>query len=506
MERIGKKLKEGLDSLRNTLKQWRGIEGDSEQEPLSLLRRLKIYIEKLNHISWKSPRVIYSGAAVFALLVVGTVYLLTTTPAVRVVVNGQPLGYVATAEELEKILEKALNTQGEKENIFFKDAQTDDTVVYKKLRIGKKTFSKNQVAFNDLAQVITPYINGCRLHIGEDLDIKLVSRDEANRVLASFIEHYAAASDQNTVTSVEFDQDVVLVDEKVHPLDLKTEEEALAVLLAGKSQAKEYVVQPDDSLWLIARKNGILIQDILDANKGLTENSILHQGDVLKLAKMEPYINIVVKGQRTQTEKVSFQTITERDNSLANNKTVVKQEGQAGEKQVTVAYVEKNGVSVERTVLKEEVTKKPVNKVVVQGPVVVASASTGGISRGSGVVNGIQWPLSGPINSSYGYRGREFHTGIDIGAKTGTPYYAAASGKVVSAGWNGGYGYMVLIDHGNGVATRYAHSTRLAVSAGATVTQGQCIGYVGATGRASGPHLHFEIIINGSTVNPANYR
>jgi murein DD-endopeptidase MepM/ murein hydrolase activator NlpD len=124
--------------------------------------------------------------------------------------------------------------------------------------------------------------------------------------------------------------------------------------------------------------------------------------------------------------------------------------------------------------------------------------------------SGLIWPVSGPITSPYGPRclpngDCSFHPGIDIGASSGTPIRAAASGTVISAGWLGGYGNLVVIDHGNGLATAYAHQSSMAVGNGAAVSQGQVIGYVGCTGYCFGPHLHFEVRVNGEPVNPLGY-
>ncbi|AWB09582.1 peptidase M23 family [Thermodesulfobium acidiphilum] len=121
------------------------------------------------------------------------------------------------------------------------------------------------------------------------------------------------------------------------------------------------------------------------------------------------------------------------------------------------------------------------------------------------------WPASGPITSPFGPRFdpylhvQSFHTGIDIGAEYGSPIVAADSGRVVYSGWYDGYGKAIIIDHGGGVSTLYAHASRLIAYVGENVRQGQVIGYVGDTGYATGPHLHFEIRINGKPVNPLLY-
>jgi murein DD-endopeptidase MepM/ murein hydrolase activator NlpD len=119
--------------------------------------------------------------------------------------------------------------------------------------------------------------------------------------------------------------------------------------------------------------------------------------------------------------------------------------------------------------------------------------------------HGLIWPVNGPVTSPFGYRWGRLHAGIDIGVPYGTPIHAAASGTVVLAGWTGGYGNYTCIDHGGGLATCYAHQSSYAVSAGAQVSQGQVIGYVGSTGHSFGAHLHFEVRINGNPVDPLGY-
>lgn len=122
------------------------------------------------------------------------------------------------------------------------------------------------------------------------------------------------------------------------------------------------------------------------------------------------------------------------------------------------------------------------------------------------------WPTTSRLITSYfGYRVHpiygttRFHAGIDIAAPYGAPIYAAESGKVILASWYDGYGYCIIIDHGDGVSTLYAHCSSIIVKKGQYVSKGQTIGYVGSTGNSTGPHLHFEVIINGNPVNPLNY-
>jgi murein DD-endopeptidase MepM/ murein hydrolase activator NlpD len=120
-------------------------------------------------------------------------------------------------------------------------------------------------------------------------------------------------------------------------------------------------------------------------------------------------------------------------------------------------------------------------------------------------VHGLIWPASGPVTSPFGYRWGRLHEGIDIGAPYGAPIVAAAAGRVIYCGWLGGYGNLTVIDHGGGLATAYGHQSSIVVACGQEVSQGQVIGYVGSTGHSTGPHLHFEVRVNGTAVDPLGY-
>ncbi|MBQ2937547.1 MAG: M23 family metallopeptidase [Clostridia bacterium] len=165
---------------------------------------------------------------------------------------------------------------------------------------------------------------------------------------------------------------------------------------------------------------------------------------------------------------------------------------------VAKLYVEPKKITVASN------TKTVVNKTST-GTVNTATTISGGkVGLGVPLVK----PVSGIISSRFGVRSNirsSAHTGLDIATSTGTPISAASSGTVTFAGWKGSYGYLAVITHGNGVQTYYGHCNKLYVSAGQTVSQGQTIATVGSTGNSTGPHLHFEIRVNGVAYNPQNY-
>lgn len=152
-----------------------------------------------------------------------------------------------------------------------------------------------------------------------------------------------------------------------------------------------------------------------------------------------------------------------------------------------------------------------------QAAAAAAAQSSGGGGGGSDYYQPVSgsgaliWPVNGVVTSPYGYRTHPifgttiYHSGMDIGVDYGTPVHAADGGVVVEAGWISGYGYAVIIDHGNGLSTLYGHNQELAVSEGQSVSQGQVIAYAGSTGNSTGPHVHFEVRANGDPVDPSAY-
>jgi murein DD-endopeptidase MepM/ murein hydrolase activator NlpD len=135
----------------------------------------------------------------------------------------------------------------------------------------------------------------------------------------------------------------------------------------------------------------------------------------------------------------------------------------------------------------------------------LTQVQSSGATDGTPSSHGLIWPVSGPVTSPFGYRWGRLHAGIDIGVPSGTPIHAAAAGAVALAGWESGYGNYTCIDHGGGLATCYAHQSSIGVSVGQHVEQGQVIGLTGCTGHCLGPHLHFEVRINGVPVDPLGY-
>ncbi len=282
--------------------------------------------------------------------------------------------------------------------------------------------------------------------------------------------------------------------------------EMIELLNSDVSAERTYTIKAGDSPTLIASKHGIPYKEFKKLNPTLEKRCMI--GDEALIAKSEPFLSVKVTKEENYVEDIPYTVETTNDSSKNVGYTKVVQEGQNGSREVTamVSYVD--GIEDTREIMMSNTLEEPVTKKVIKGTKVVYSSGSGYIqgSTGSGKVSGnFIWPVGGSggkISCYYGSRG---HRGLDIAAPYGTAIVASASGRVVVSGWYYSYGKCVVIDHGNGVRTLYAHNSTLNVSVGQYVSQGQKIAGCGSTGYSTGNHCHFEVQVNGGTRNPLNY-
>ena len=209
--------------------------------------------------------------------------------------------------------------------------------------------------------------------------------------------------------------------------------------------------------------------------------------------------------QRTKVTKAKVETVTRTIAARTAEVRAEKERLLISEKGLSQAKGNKRERLADVRQSKEEYLHEVAGILAANAQVTATIQSSGSSSYDSSPSSsGLIWPVSGPVVSGYGMRWGRMHMGIDIAVGYGTPIHAAASGTVIFAGWMGGYGNFVIVDHGGGLSTAYAHQSSIAVGGGA-VSQGQVLGYVGCTGHCFGPHLHFEVRINGSAVDPLGY-
>lgn len=300
------------------------------------------------------------------------------------------------------------------------------------------------------------------------------------------------------ILTMDFSEDVEIVEAYLPESQLTELSEAIDRVTKEQETASEYEVVQGDTLSEIAIKVNIPMDRIIEMNDSLEdERSTLQIGQKLVITVPEPELSVVRVEENYYEEIYDAEVIYIENDNWYTNQQVVHQQPSAGFRRVVADVSFLNDREVERDILKEEILMEAVAKVVERGtkipPTYIRPISGGRQSSGFG-----KRPAPKKGASTY-------HKGIDWATPTGTPVYASCGGTVTRAGWGSGYGYVVYIDHEDGRQTRYGHLSKVLVSVGDTVKQGERIALSGNTGVSTGPHLHFEILINGTQVNPLKY-
>ncbi len=317
---------------------------------------------------------------------------------------------------------------------------------------------------------------------------------------------------EREIKNLDFQENVTIRNVYVDKNDILTADEAENVLLGNTQETLEYELQEGDNIWDLAMKYGTTMEHILEINPQIEDETKMQIGEVIKLEVPDPILSITTVTETTYKELIPAKIQYVEFSDLYKDETKVYREGNDGMKEVTVDVTKVNGKEVSRKMVSEKVLKEAKIKVIAYGtkekPKVTQSTSSGGASTSVSSSARFMHPLNGrgTISSTYGSRWGTFHYGLDFAAPAGTPIYASAGGKVIYSGYNnGGYGKLIIIDHGNGYQTYYAHCSSLYVNVGESVSQGQNIAGVGTTGNSTGNHLHFEVRVGGTPVNPYGY-
>ena len=422
--------------------------------------------------------------------------------ALAVQVNGQTVGYVANEATFN------LAREDVQERINYAGTDKTEWTIEPTYTISTahQVMDENQMANAILRSASDEISEGTALYLDGELTAVCADGTSLQSYISGLLAPYEDEENANVTVgfnrAVDLEQGIYFNESFQDLTDIEN-------TLSGVQQAEKiYKVQAGDTLWAIAQKNDLTFKELCALNtnfKGapLTETSNIQEGDELIVTKEEAMLEVRITKIEVKQEEIPYTTETTQSNELTKGTTKVTQEGENGLRNVTLQNVyDTNGTLLEQTVLSTEIIKEAVPKKVTVGTKKVTSSTK--YITGSGR---FIWPVP-----NYKYCSRWYssgHKGVDICAPAGTPIYATASGTVTKAGYNKagagtGYGYSVVVSHGGGYTSVYAHCLSLAVHAGQSVKQGQLIGYVGSTGRSSGNHCHFEIRLNGSYVPPQN--
>ena len=456
----------------------------------------------MNFIENTGSKKYFLGSIVVALLIAfACTFSLSTSYAV--VIDGKTMGQISSAAALNQAL--AATKEKVQQETGLEITASYNTV---EAKVGHNFFTAKMDS-TELTALLEEEVEwlapGAVININNgEIQFAVATETDGQKVLDKLKETATADLGNAVVKSVDFQEDVSIEAGNVKVSEIQSPEKILEQIQEGKEEVKTHVVEEGESFWMIAHNNDLSVDELQKLNADTVPEK-LQIGQEIVLTKQEPLVSVIVTKEVTVEETIAHSTEYKDTSSLLKGENKVVTKGSDGKKSVTYEVKEANGSTLEKNVVKEVVISEPVTEVVNRGTgsIKISSRSAYNSGGGSGT---LAWPLSSnKITSPYGTRSRGFHSGIDLAAKTGTSVYAAAGGTVELASWYYGYGNCIVINHGNGVKTRYAHLSAYKVSVGTTVSRGQLIALSGNTGNSTGPHLHFEVIVNGVTKNPVNY-
>lgn len=414
--------------------------------------------------------------------------------------NGKTLGMVKEKDDVLQITELVQSALTEDKNVdVIIDARKD--IEFERVWTGgdeetvidtSEDVLKRLTYMGDLnVKAYCIFIDGKKIGAVENKDV-------VEEVFREIEKKYTSHMDNSEVEKIEIIEDLKAEEDNISLDKVVSKDEMIDLLCTSGQKESLHTVVAGETLADVAKLYSTTEDDIIKDNPNVNREKLV-VGDKLVIKQEAPIMTVKI------TEKVTYDKVVEHEVQKTDSEDIyegyseTQQEGEDGLSKVTSRIVLVNGEQIEETPLVTTVKKEPVTEKILVG------VKERPPSVGSGKYI---WPLEAgkyTITSKFGPRWGRFHYGLDMGIPTGNKVLAADGGIVTSAGYSGGYGYLVTIDHQNGMETRYAHNSQLLVSVGDEVFQGMEIAKSGNTGNSTGPHLHFEVRVNGEAKNPLNY-
>lgn len=467
-----------------------------EAENDSKYADVKLTLGKLRS-SRRAHRAFFAGVCnvLLPLICIGVlasvaVSLTSTTYALEVSYNGKVLGYIAD----ESVYNNAVQLLRQRVLSSSEDYQSTLTPTYSMASVSKNM----QMDSEDLCEAILAdsenVENAYGLYIDGELCAAVRSYGDIQFIMQTFLDKYKTGAKGETVSFV---GETEIVNGLYSSNKIVSSEDFAKTISTERTETQLYTVKDGDTAQSIANAADMTYERLMELNEDLSETPA--EGSSVLIENTLPVLSVQTVRTETVTETIKYSKKTVKDNTQYVGYSKCTTTGKNGKRKVVQQVTEVNGVQVSRDVLSSEVIQEPVDAVYTVGTKKASKVGSGSFT----------WPVPGvrTVSSPFGQRWGRLHSGIDISTTGvyGRTVVAADSGTVTVKNSASGYGLHIIISHGNGYSTYYAHLSAVNVTSGQVVAKGQAIGRVGNSGSSTGPHLHFEIRVNNSPRNPMNY-
>ncbi len=406
--------------------------------------------------------------------------------------KGRVMGVVAEQQDVTEII-GVVNSQLSKEHGLNVQLDSDKDIQFRRVVSIGETPQDSEEVLNSLTYMQDITVSGFGIFVDGKRAGVVNNEEDAEEILSNILAEYSKPTAGVTYESINFKEEVKVEETNVKLGTVADSETVEENIMSGLEVKKGHIVEEGDTLASVAEEYDLTEAELQEQNPDAKKEGLV-LGETLTVMEKQPLVNVEVVAEVDYTKVIPFEVVEKEDDSIYEEMEEIAQEGEDGEEKIKSKITYVNGVMVSENIIDQKVTKEAVDETILIGTKEKPPTVGGGE-----YIN--PFP-GGSLSSPFGMRSSGFHEGIDIAGSTGSPLYAADGGTVTYSGYNGAYGNVIVIDHQNGQETLYAHNSALHVQVGDKVYQGQQIGLIGSTGRSTGPHVHFEIHIDGEIVDP----
>ena len=440
-----------------------------------------------------------TGLFALVIMVCGVLLTMQHYTVYEYAYNGRVLGYVKSEDSVVGLLDVAgdhMSSNNDGAHIKF---IAGNNVTFRKVSAAEKDLDDADTVMNKLTYMTDIEVSAYGIYQDGKLLTVVETKGTADSLVNETLAYYKKPAKGMRMDQIKFAKQVEVKQIDVMLTSVQSKKQASEQLVNGGVISMSHIIKSGENVNSVAKKYDVNIKDMSGKNSEQAVSN-LKSGDLVKMEKTVTPLEIRTVESGKMSEPIPYETEKQETKDLYKGESLVAQEGVEGRQIVSGTITKVNGKEVKRNIKHKEVVAQPVKRIVKVGindkPKTASSGAYAVPIKNAYVINS---------NGKFGSRWGRKHEGLDFSCPTGTPIYAADGGTVTKASTFGGYGNCVIIKHDNGQETLYGHCSKLNVSAGEKVYKGQVIAAVGNTGRSTGAHLHFEIHIGGSAVDPWSY-